>query len=106
MTTGCTISLPAICWTALAFSIAIFCTVSSTLPKVSKVCARFSSAVAIVSTIAGTLFNQAKEGNTAAAIFWLKTRARWKETHAHEITGADGKPLEFNKIERVIIKNG
>jgi hypothetical protein len=58
------------------------------------------------STIAGTLFDQAKQGNTAAAIFWLKTRARWKETHAHEITGADGKPLEFNKIERVIIKNG
>ena len=45
------------------------------------------------SAIAGTLFNQAKKGNTAAAIFWLKTRARWKETHAHEITGADGAPL-------------
>jgi len=31
--------------------------------------------------IAGTLFSQAKKGNTAAAIFWLKTRARWKETN-------------------------
>jgi len=42
------------------------------------------------STIAGTLFNQAKKGNTAAAIFWLKTRARWKETQSHEHSGVDG----------------
>ena len=40
--------------------------------------------------IAGTLFSQAKKGNTAAAIFWLKTRARWKETQVNEVTGADG----------------
>jgi hypothetical protein len=45
------------------------------------------------SAIAGTLFQQAKNGNTAAAIFWLKTRARWKETSSHEVTGADGAPL-------------
>jgi hypothetical protein len=43
--------------------------------------------------IAGTLFSQAKKGNTAAAIFWLKTRARWKETNALEVSGADGAPL-------------
>ena len=42
------------------------------------------------SAIAGTLFAQAKKGNTAAAIFWLKTRARWKETQVNEVTGADG----------------
>ena len=40
--------------------------------------------------IAGTLFSQAKKGNTAAAIFWLKTRARWKETQVNEVTGQDG----------------
>ena len=40
--------------------------------------------------IAGTLFSQAKKGNTAAAIFWLKTRARWKETQAVELSGPDG----------------
>lgn len=45
------------------------------------------------SAIAGTLFQQAKNGNTQAAIFWLKTRARWKETSSHEVTGADGAPL-------------
>jgi hypothetical protein len=43
--------------------------------------------------IAGTLFSQAKKGNTAAAIFWLKTRARWKETSTHEVTGANTGPL-------------
>lgn len=40
--------------------------------------------------IAGTLFAQAKKGNTAAAIFWLKTRARWKETQVNEVSGKDG----------------
>ncbi len=44
-------------------------------------------------SIAQTLFQQAKEGNTAAAIFWLKTRAGWKETSAMEVTGQDGAPL-------------
>jgi hypothetical protein len=39
------------------------------------------------SAIAGTLFQQAKKGNTAAAIFWLKTRAKWKETQVNEHSG-------------------
>ena len=30
--------------------------------------------------IAGFLFNSAKNGNVTAQIFWLKTRARWRET--------------------------
>ena len=41
-------------------------------------------------SIGQTLFQQAKNGNTAAAIFWLKTRARWKETQAVELSGPDG----------------
>ena len=40
--------------------------------------------------IAGTLFQQAKNGNTAAAIFWLKTRAKWKETNVNEHSGVNG----------------
>lgn len=48
------------------------------------------------SAIAGTLFQQAKNGNTAAAIFWLKTRARWKETSAHEVTGANSGPIQIS----------
>ena len=31
-------------------------------------------------TVAQTLFNSAKDGNITAAIFWLKTRAGWRET--------------------------
>ena len=41
-------------------------------------------------SIGQTLFQQAKNVNTAAAIFWLKTRARWKETQAVELRGPDG----------------
>ena len=30
--------------------------------------------------VAGFLFNAARNGNVTAQIFWLKTRARWRET--------------------------
>src|SRR6056297_1535623 len=40
-------------------------------------------------TIDGALFNKAKGGDTSAMIFWMKTRAQWKETtqmdHSHRI---------------------
>ncbi len=40
------------------------------------------------------------EGREAvtAAIFWLKTRARWKETSVHELGGTDGGPVEMEII--------
>ena len=44
-------------------------------------------------SIGQTLFQQAKNGNTTAAIFWLKTRARWKETHSVEHSGPEGSEL-------------
>lgn len=53
-----------------------------------------------------TLFQKVMAGDTTAAIWWSKTQMRWAETQKHELTGADGVPLEFAKIERVIIKNG
>jgi hypothetical protein len=46
--------------------------------------------------VAEFLFRKATtEGSQAvtAAIFWLKTRAGWKETSAHEIAGKNGAPL-------------
>ena len=46
--------------------------------------------------IAQTLFQQAKAGNTAAMILWLKTRAGWKETQVQEHTGPEGQPLVIN----------
>ena len=50
-----------------------------------------------------TLFQKAMAGDTAAAIWWSKTQMRWKEVQQHEITGADGAPIEFRKIERVVV---
>ena len=32
--------------------------------------------------------------SVTAAIFWLKARARWKETSVNEHSGVDGKPIE------------
>ena len=51
--------------------------------------------------IAQTLYNQAKAGNTAAMIFWLKSRARWKETSAYEMTGEGGGPLSIKVVSGV-----
>ena len=50
-------------------------------------------------SVAETLFKQAKEGNTTAMIFWLKSRAKWKESTQHEISGnADGTPVEVKIV--------
>lgn len=51
-----------------------------------------------------TLFQKAMGGDTTAMIWWSKTQMRWAETQKHELTGADGTPLEFTKIERVVIR--
>lgn len=37
--------------------------------------------------IAKTLFDQAKEGNNAAMIFWMKAQAGWREKHDVNIEG-------------------
>jgi hypothetical protein len=37
--------------------------------------------------VANALFQQAMDGNTTAQIFWLKTRAGWKENHTIEHVG-------------------
>jgi hypothetical protein len=41
-------------------------------------------------TIGGALFNKAKGGDTTAMIFWLKTRAKFKEMQEIEHTSPDG----------------
>ena len=43
--------------------------------------------------VGGALFNKAKAGDTTAMIFWMKTRAGWKETAVVEHTGPAGGPV-------------
>lgn len=51
--------------------------------------------------VAESLFQKAlgdSSGSVAAAIFWMKSRAGWKETQAHELGGAGGGPVVLQKI--------
>jgi len=51
------------------------------------------------SVIAGTLYEKAKAGDTTSMIFWLKSRAQWKETQKHEHGGdPDGAPVHVKVI--------
>jgi len=59
--------------------------------ELSQSCARMTY------NVAKNLYRQAigsDKGSTAAAIFWMKTKGRWRETNRTEVTGADGGPLE------------
>ena len=49
--------------------------------------------------VAGYLFNAAKNGNVTAQIFWLKTRAKWRDA-AMEIrhSGAIGRKEDLSKL--------
>jgi hypothetical protein len=57
--------------------------------------------------VAGFLFNSAKNGNVAAQIFWLKTRARWREVpsehlHSGVIGTCDLNQLTDEVLERMV----
>jgi hypothetical protein len=43
-----------------------------------------------IASVAGNLITQAKAGNTAASIFYLKTQAGWKETAGLDLSSSDG----------------
>ena len=51
--------------------------------------------------IGGALFNKAKNGDTTAQIFWMKTRAHWRETSVTEIQGKDGGPVQ--EVRRIVV---
>ena len=55
-------------------------------------------------TIGGSLFNKAKGGDTSAQMFWLKTRAGFKEKQEIDMTSSDGTMTPI-KVERYIIDN-
>ena len=50
-----------------------------------------------------TLFQKVMAGDTTAAIWWSKTQMRWKEVQHHKHSGIDGAPIEYRKIERVVV---
>ncbi len=55
--------------------------------------------------VAESLYKYATQGNgsssVTAAIFWLKTRARWKETpQTVELTGKDGAPVQQHNMTK------
>jgi hypothetical protein len=57
--------------------------------------------------IAGFLFNAAKSGNVSAQIFWLKTRARWRETpmelrHSGAISTKDLSEMTDEELLKII----
>jgi len=56
--------------------------------------------------IGETLYQQAKNGNTAAMIFWLKTQGGWREKNHVEVTGENGGPVKVDtSIFNAIITN-
>ena len=55
--------------------------------------------------IAGYLFQNAKAGNVAAQIFWLKTRARWKpDTDVEEMPSAGPSDADKRVFERLVAR--
>ena len=61
--------------------------------------------------IAGFLFNSARNGNVTAQIFWLKTRARWRETpvelrHSGSVGRKDLSQLRDEELMSIICATG
>jgi transposase len=62
-------------------------------------------------TIAQTHMIEEQGAAKLNASIWSRSMAarfpkKYRESTKHELTGADGGPIEFNKIERVIVKHG
>lgn len=61
-----------------------------------------------VAAIGRQLFKEAMEGNTTAAIFYLKAKGGWREVQRTEVTGPDGGPIENNgpQVHVYVPENG
>ena len=53
--------------------------------------------------VGGLFINKIRQGDTTAMIWWTKSQMGWSEKQRHEITGPDGEPIQFSRIERVIV---
>lgn len=58
-----------------------------------------------IALVTNALMKQVKGGNTAAMIFYLKSRAKWRDVQPIELTGPDGEPLTplDTKLEVVFV---
>lgn len=68
-----------------------------------------SAAIIANSRVAQNLFAIATgsgKGAVTAAIFWLKTRAGWKETNKVEMSGPDGAPMQIEAVQFYLPENG
>lgn len=64
-----------------------------------------------IGTVAKGLVRQAMDGNTTAAIFYLKTQAGWQENQKIDLTSSDGsmsknKELTEEELEEELKKRG
>jgi hypothetical protein len=60
-----------------------------------------TAAIEANAAVAQSLHNMATKGeNVAAAIFWLKCRAGWKDPLLHEHTGANGGAILVTGVPR------
>jgi hypothetical protein len=57
----------------------------------------------VIKDIANSLITMARDGDKAAAMFYLKTQAGWRETNHVDHTSSDG-TMTPQKVERVIVK--
>ena len=48
--------------------------------------------------IGNTLYEKARQGDTASMMFWLKTRAQWSEKNTTELTGEGGAPINIKVV--------
>lgn len=51
-----------------------------------------------IQDVAEGLLMKARGGDTASAIFYLKTQAGWRETIRNEHSGPDGKPIQTEDV--------
>lgn len=53
--------------------------------------------------VAAVILKKALKGDSAMLTLWAKTRLKWAEKQQVEVSGPDGGPIEYQKIERVIV---
>lgn len=57
-----------------------------------------------IAKVGGSLVRKALSGDTASAIFYLKTQAGWKEVSRTEHTGADGGPISLEASDEELLR--